>query len=245
MLAQYFALHYQGAPFRLLGAPHIAALLVLLLLNVGLTQLRHRSAQARLWTRRALAVVLWSTELSWHIWNVAVGTWTIRTMLPLNMCSVFIWLSGFMLYFGNRRIYDFAYFLGIGAAVQYLATPDLGTYGFPHFRYFQALISHGLLLTAPVYMTVVEGFRPTWSSLLRVIVWANVYLVAVYSLNLMLGSDYLMLNAKPATPSLLDLLPPWPYYILWMELLGLLTCALLYLPFAIRDRRMSHSSART
>src|SRR5512143_2805560 len=130
MLAEYFALHYQGAPFTLFGAPHVAALLVLLLLNVGLTQLRHRSVQARRWTRRALAVVLWSTELSWHIWNIAVGTWSVRTMLPLNMCSIFIWLSGLMLFFENRRIYDFAYFLGVGAASQYLATPDLRQYGF-------------------------------------------------------------------------------------------------------------------
>jgi uncharacterized membrane protein YwaF len=46
-----------------------------------------------------------------------------------------------------------------------------------------------------------------------------------------------MLNAKPATPSLLDLLPPWPYYIPYMELLGLVSCLLLYLPFVLIDRR--------
>ena len=67
--------------------------------------------------------------------------------------------------------------------------------------------------------------------------WTNVYMAVIFCLNLAIGSDYLMLNIKPATPSLLDLLPPWPYYIVFMELIGILTLLLLYLPFAIRDRR--------
>jgi len=41
---------------------------------------------------------------------------------------------------------------------------------------------------------------------------------------------------KPPTASLLDLLPPWPWYILWMEAIGLVVmCLILYLPFAVKD----------
>jgi len=46
-----------------------------------------------------------------------------------------------------------------------------------------------------------------------------------------------MINSKPETASLLDLLPPWPVYILYMELIGVLNCLLLYLPFVIKDWR--------
>jgi uncharacterized membrane protein YwaF len=35
--------------------------------------------------------------------------------------------------------------------------------------------------------------------------------------------------------SLLDLLPPWPIYILYMEAIGMITVLLLYSPFAIKD----------
>ena len=69
-------------------------------------------------------------------------------MLPLNVCSVLIWLSGFMLIFKNRPIYEFAYFLGITACANYLLTPDLGIYGFPHYRFIETFISHGLVITA-------------------------------------------------------------------------------------------------
>jgi uncharacterized membrane protein YwaF len=46
-----------------------------------------------------------------------------------------------------------------------------------------------------------------------------------------------MINYKPETPSLLDLLPEWPIYILYMELLGVVSILLLYLPFAAKDLR--------
>ena len=142
-----------------------------------------------------------------------------------------------MLMTKNYRIYEFTYFLGIGGAIQALATPGLGIYGFPHFVFFQYFLSHGLLITSAIYMTVVEGFRPTWKSMVRVFVWTNIYVVIVYFINNAIGSNYLMINYKPATPSLLDLLPPWPIYIVYMELIGIATMLLLYVPFAVKDLR--------
>ncbi len=234
-MARYFAADYTGPAFQLFGPAHLGALFAVLLLNVALARFKGAPESTRRTVRWSLAIAIWLAEGSWHAWNIVTGQWSVQTLLPLNLCSVLIWLTGFMLIFKNRTIYEFAYFLGIGGAVQYLATPDLGIYGFPHFRFFQTFVSHGLLLTCPIYMTVVEGFRPTWKSLLRVAVIANIYVVVIYFVNLALGSDYLMINAKPATPSLLDLLPPWPYYIVYMELIGILTVLLLYLPFWLKD----------
>jgi uncharacterized membrane protein YwaF len=65
----------------------------------------------------------------------------------------------------------------------------------------------------------------------------NIYVVIVYFINNAIGSNYLMINGKPNTPSLLDLLPPWPVYILYMEAIGLITILLLYLPFAVQNWR--------
>ena len=230
---------YAGPAFQLFGPAHIAALCVLLVLNLLLFRFKGTPEITRSKVRWTLAIILWLAEASWHAWNYFTGQWSARTLLPLNLCSALIWLTGFMLIFKNQTIYEFAYFLGIGGAIQYLATPDLGIYGFPHFRYFQTFISHGLLVTCAIYMTVVEGFRPTWKSMLRVFVFANLYMAVIFFVNRWLGSDYLFVNGKPATASILDLLPPWPYYILYMEVLGIVTCLLLYLPFLIKDRRQS------
>ncbi|MGE5073152.1 MAG: TIGR02206 family membrane protein [Anaerolineae bacterium] len=242
-MERFFAGDYAGPAFDLFGPAHLAALAALVLLNVILLRFRGSEESVRRRVRWVMALTLWVAETSWQLWNYLTGRWSAQFMLPLNVCSALIWLSGFMLIFKQRTIYDFAYFVGIGGAIQYLATPDLGIYGFPHFRFFQTFISHGLLVTAAIYMTAVEGFRPTWKSLWRVVIVTNVYLVLVYFVNLALGSDYLMINAKPATASLLDLLPPWPYYIAYLEVLGLLTFLVLYLPFAIRDRRAKLETA--
>ncbi len=71
----------------------------------------------------------------------------------------------------------------------------------------------------------------------------NVYMVIVFFINSAIGSDYLWINAKPATASLLDLLPAWPVYILYMEAIGVVTFLLLYLPFALKDWKNPAPSA--
>jgi hypothetical integral membrane protein (TIGR02206 family) len=180
-------------------------------------------------------LVLIFNELAWHYWNYIYGKWTIQTMLPLHLCSLLVWLGAWMLITKKYWIYEFMYFMGIAGALQALATPDLGMYGFPHFRFFQTFLSHGLIVTSAIYMTVVEDFRPTWKSIPRVFIWTNVYAGIVYYINTQIGSNYLMINSKPATPSLLDLLPAWPIYIIYVELIGIACMLLLYLPFAIKD----------
>jgi hypothetical integral membrane protein (TIGR02206 family) len=145
----------------------------------------------------------------------------------------------------DQRIYEFAYFMGISGALQALFTPDIGIYGFPHFRFFQTFISHGLLVTSAVYLTIVEGLRPTWKSMLRVIIIANVFMVLVFGINSLIGSNYLYVNHKPVGLSLLDALPDWPVYLLYMEIIGFFMFLLLYLPFIFKDwkQKKDHKAA--
>ena len=63
-----------------------------------------------------------------------------------------------------------------------------------------------------------------------------------YFINSALGSNYVFLNTKPTVTSLFNILPPWPYYIIFMELIGIACFLILYLPFIIKDwqtRRVS------
>ena len=234
-MEKFFSGNYPGPAFIMFGTPHLITLALLVVLNLLLIRFKTAEETTKHKIRWTLALILWGNEIAWHVWNYAVGKWTIQTMLPLQVCSILVWLGALMLVTKNYQIYEFMYFMGIGGAMQALATPDLGMYGYPHFRFFQTFISHGLIVTAAIYMTVVEGYRPTWKSITRVFLWMNVYMVIIFILNTAIGSNYLMVNHKPETASLLDLLPAWPIYVLYMELIGLVTVLLLYSPFAIKD----------
>lgn len=236
-MGEYFAKDWAGEPFHLFGTGHLIALALIVLINLSFVWLR-KSQNQRLkdGVRYAIAVTLLVAEGSWHLWNVAIGEWTIQTHLPLHLCSVLVWTSLMMLLTKNYRIYEFAYFLGIAGASQALLTPEAGVYGFPHYRIFQTLFAHGAIVSGAVFMTLVEGYRPTWASLKRVFIWTNLYAVAVTGINLLLGSNYLYTLRKPDTPSLIDLLGPWPVYLLALELIALVLCLLLYLPWLLKDR---------
>lgn len=244
-MAKYFALDYEGGAFVLYGTGHLLALTVIALAALSLPLIKHWSETAKKRLCYLAGAILLVNEVGWHIWNVYWGIWTIQTMLPLHVCSFTVWGSVYMLFSGNRNVYfyEFMYFLGIGGALQALLTPDAGAYSFPHFRAFQTFISHGLLTLFPLYMTIVEGYRPTLESFKRVFVIINVYMIFVFFVNLAIGSNYLFIGYKPEFPTLLDLLAPWPWYILQLELIGFAVFALLYLPFFIKDMKARRVAA--
>ena len=244
-MGQFFAKDWTGETFQLFGSAHLTALAVVLVINLAIVFVwRNPSPRSRRIVRYTLASVLIVNETLWHLWNYTTGQWTIQTMLPLHLCSIMVWLSAYMLAFENYALYEFVYFMGIGAAMQALLTPDAGRYGFPHFRFFQTIVSHGAIITAAVYMTAIEGFRPYGKSLVRLVIGLNLYMAFVMVVNRLIGSNYLFIARKPDTASLIDVLGPWPWYILSIEVIGGVVCLILYLPFAIRDWRAQAIAAQ-
>ncbi|MBN2045213.1 MAG: TIGR02206 family membrane protein [Anaerolineales bacterium] len=230
--------NYSGEPFQLFGPKHIIVVaffaLVILWLFLGW---KNPTEQAKKRFRVILIAILLFWEGAWHGWNIWAGTWTLQEHLPLHVCSVMVWSSIFMLLTRNYRIYEFVYFMGIAGAMQAFLTPEAGKYGLWHFRAMQTLIVHGTLIVTPIYLTLKEGFRPTWRSFLRVAIGMNIYMVIVFFINRALGSNYLFIMQKPPSASLLDVLGPWPWYILAMEAIGFTLFFLLYLPWVIKDAR--------
>ena len=237
-MSGFFGKQWAGDPFILFGPAHLAALGCILLINVWMVIWgRRTSDKNRSRFRWVLASVLIVDEVLWHLWNITNGTWTLQTMLPLHLCSVFVFLSAYMLMTKSYTVYEYAYFLGIAGASQALLTPDAGVYGFPHFRAFQVMISHGAIITAAVFMTLVEGYRPKLQSLKRVLIGGNIYMAVIFVFNLLIGSNYLFIAHKLETASLMDVLPPWPVYIIFIELIGIAVSLLLYTPFFWSDLR--------
>ena len=235
----YFARDYPGAHFVVFGRGHVAMLVALVVFGFLMLRFRGSSAATPRRARIALAALMVVTESSYHVWSFAIGTWTAQSMLPLHLCSVLIWTAACTLVTRNVRTYEFVYFMGIGAAL----TPEAGPYGVPHFRALETLTAHGLLIVAALYLTVVEGLRPTWSSIPRVVLGTIAYMLVVTGVNLAVGGNYMYTLGKPASASLLEAFGPWPWYLAPMIAAGILNCLLLYLPFWWSDRRRARAVA--
>jgi hypothetical integral membrane protein (TIGR02206 family) len=237
-MQQYFDADYSGPAFELFGTGHLIYFGVIVAVILYLFRGR------RTWNddmkrrgRLGLAAAIVIVELSWHAWAVSQGIWSLQLSLPLHACSVGLWTSVYILLTRNYRAYEIIFFIGIAGATQALLTPNAGDYGLPHFRALQTMTSHSLLVIAMVWMTVIEGLRPTWKSIWRTMVAANLYMVFVTAVNVLLGSNYMYTLAKPPEASVLDVMGPWPWYLFYAEFLALALFTLLYLPFALADRQ--------
>ena len=237
-----FVADYHGAPFELFGRAHLLSLALLAALAIALISIRGSHHLTRRRVRVGLALSLAVAELSWHWWSLEYARWTLDANLPLHLCTALIWLSVYALLSLDVVAYEFVYFLGIGGPLQGILTPDAGAYGLPHFRAVQTMASHGLIIITALYLTFVEGLRPRPGSVRRVVTGAVVYMALVTVVNVAVGSNYMFTLHKPPTASLLDALGPWPFYLVPMIGIGMLNCIILYVPFAILDRRSPSSS---
>lgn len=234
---EYIRPDYHGTPFELFGRAHVATLGAIALFIAGLLRFRGADAPTRRRVRMALALCMIASELSWHLWAYEYVGWTLSTMLPLHLCSALVWITAYTLLTMNVAAYEFVYFMGISGPLQAILTPDAGRYGLPHYRALQTLGAHGLLIAAALWLTVVEGLRPTPRSIPRVVLGTLLYMVAVTAVNVAVGGNYMFTLRKPPTASLLDALGPWPWYLVPMILAGTCCVVLLYLPFWWSDRR--------
>lgn len=225
-------------PFRLFDGYHLMAM-ACVATGLLLVAFLARRAEVESMKRRFRRVLFWAILLSeafYKFWRIVVVGSPIRENLSLNLCGAALILCLVLLSTEDRRLFEVLYFWGIAGATQAILTPDIGIYGYPHYRFFQIFFSHGLILAVVVYCAVAENLRPSKGSLVRVFLLTNLYMGAVAVVNLALGTNYLYICQKPQVGTLMDHLGPWPFYILPLEILALALFALAYLPVAVGRR---------
>ncbi|WP_139490709.1 YwaF family protein [Brevibacillus dissolubilis] len=237
-MERYLGWHVSGEPFAAYSLSHgiTLAIAVGLVLALYLFRERLRGAAANRIVRWGLAAVLLGSELLLQAWYWYNGVWSFVWLIPFELCSISLWICFFMLARKSYSLYEIVYFTGIGGAAQAMLTPVL-FHPFPHFRFTHFFIAHIAIILAPLFMTWVEGFRPTWRSVWKSFGLLNLIALVVYVVNQYLGTNFMFLAYKPETGSILDLLGPHPWYILSLEGVVLFFFCLLYLPYAVADWR--------
>jgi len=224
-------------PFVAFSGEHWAGVALPLGLGVGLVWAVRRAGSPRLdrATRWALAAACAGGELFIVSWLLAHGV-PLRRLLPLHICDVALVLAPIVLLTGHWFCFELLYFWGLSAAPMALLMPGIVT-GFPAVHCICFFALHGLIVASALCAVAVMRLRPTARSLLRTWLLSNAYAALLIPVNRALDTNYMYVSRKPDTASLLDVMGPWPWYILVGSLVGLAAMSLCYLPFFLLDRR--------
>lgn len=220
--------------FELFSVAHIAGLAAAGLIFIGIIVFRKqlRKPQLNQAARVGLALMLLCCEVSLQLSYVLEHRWNAGS-LPFQLCSMTLLLSALLLLTNNKRLYSIIFFLGSMGALQALLTPNLDE-TFPHFRYFNFFIAHIGIIATGLFITAVERYRPTFRSMLMTLLWLHVLAVPAAIANIWTGrTNFMFLARKPSTASLLDLLAPWPWYLLQLEAVAIVICLLLLAAFKL------------
>jgi len=214
---------------RMFGPAHLAILCTVPAL-AALVALAHRNQlPGSKFIRFFLAVLMAAVSISQYGYLAATGAQMFPSHVPLELCDASIWLIIACLLTLKPAIFDIAYYWALAGATQSLFTPNLvNPTPFLSVWFF---LDHSLIVCATLYLIWSGHARPRPGSVIRSFVAANIYAVLVGTFDSIFKTNYMFLRSKPPTPSLLDFLGPWPWYILVGEFIALGLFLMLYLPF--------------
>jgi hypothetical integral membrane protein (TIGR02206 family) len=231
----WFGGSFKEYDFAMFSVSHF---IIIALLFIGSTviYLNIEKLGDRKWRKAevAIGISLIIIEVSYHFWMYVNNMWNVSHAIPLELCSISLILSVLLLLTRKKIIYEILLFTALLGASQAIFTPFLN-FDFPHFRFFHFFYTHLMTIWVVFYFTWVIGYRPTIWSVIKLFVFLNVLLPVIMLINKAVDGNYMFLSHKPKSPSLLNILGPYPWYIVSMEFLLITLSLIVWLIF--RNKR--------
>ena len=200
--------------FEAYSAEHLLLLLIFavgaVVMVVGGRRLREAAATASI--RRAFAALIAVAGLLNLGFNLTPADYDLDTSWPFQLCDLATVAAVVALWTQSARASAFLYYVGLTLTIQGILTPSLYQ-AFPDPRYLCFWVLHFGVVWAAVFLTWGIGVRPTWRGYWFSVTVTAVWAVAAFVFNAIAETNYGYLNAKPSTASALDLLGPWPMYV--------------------------------
>jgi len=217
------------ANLRLFGLVHLLILCAVPSLAALLAVAHRRLLIHPLVLRSTVACLLLLCSSSYYASFALHGDRMFPNHVPLELCDASLWLVILSLVTLRPAFFDLAYYFALAGASMSLLTPNMVAPSL--FLSVQFFADHGLLVISILYLLWSGQARPRPWSVFRAMVGLNVFAVIAGAFDAIFKTDYMFLRSKPPTVSALDLLGPWPWYILSCEGVAMGLFLLLYLPF--------------
>ena len=170
-----------------------------------------------------LAIIVYVTT---NIFTVIMGNWTVQDFLPLHLCNISYFICILVLLNKKQWMYEWTLLLALPSALNALITPEL-IWGSSNWHIFEYYFTHGSLIFVPLYLMFVMNYKLRIFSWWKTFLKAQIVILIVFSLNLILDTNYMFLLSKPLVNNPF-IIGDWPFYILFVQLIGFLHIVLIY-----------------
>lgn len=213
------------------GPSQLAAIIVL---AAGICVILVYGRWARRQVDRAFAVAIMATALPIEFAQFMPSEWDLQTSLPLQLCDWAWVVAAVALLTRSRLAAALCYFWGLTLTTQAIMTPALTT-PFPGLRWWLFWVMHLLIVWAAVYVVWAMKLFPTWRTYVQCVAITLAWAAVTFTFNIVVGTNYGYLNAKPDHAQALDLLGPWPLSLLIEAMIAAAVWALLTWPWTRRE----------
>ncbi|NIJ12083.1 putative integral membrane protein (TIGR02206 family) [Saccharomonospora amisosensis] len=220
--------------------------MVLLIFAAGTAALvgfgrKYRETAADRHFSRGFAVVLLAVYVTIQAYTMSSARWDVADSVPLHLSDLAGLVAAYALWSHRHWAFALTYYWCLSLSTQALVSPVLASPDFPHHEFLAFWGMHLLVIWAAIYLTWGAGLRPTWRGY-RITVAVTLGWVAVaMTFNAATGTNYGYLNRKPDTGSVLDLLGPWPWYLLPEITVIAAAWALMTWPWTVHRHRAANS----
>jgi hypothetical integral membrane protein (TIGR02206 family) len=215
--------------FHMFSPSHIIVLALFVVIPIAIFSSRY-SLKEKSWRKTELSVAysLIVFEILNQSWMYLNGAWTVGRSMPLELCNIGLILGIILLITKRKFFFEVLFFISLLGSTQAIITPAL-TYGFPHFRFFHFFYAHMVIVWISLYFLWVKGYYPSFKSVIKLVVFINLLFPFILLINKLADGNYWFLRHKPDSPSFLDLLGPYPWYIFSLESLLVALSLITYL----------------
>ena len=212
--------------FEVFSLDHIISLIVIIFLFIIFLRYNEKigiedDSKTFLITLSILMIFL---DLSEDIVRVFTGYYSINKDLPLQLCSIGVYLGAYNLIYRNQTIFNLIFYWGFVGATNAILTPDGDLFELKIF-FFYSQAYHAALIFAVLWMIIKYGMRMEYKSIFQVVLYTNVIVGIITIINFALDSNYMFLRIMPNSISPF-LMGQWPTYILMVQVFSVVLVVL-------------------
>lgn len=217
----YFLDRQDFAPF---GIEHWIIFSVYSLLTLGILYYSKKNDAIRVYHKPLIGFLAFITvlQLVKPFIRIHFGLFDIKDDLPFHLCNMLPLLMLIAVSRQSKFWFSMFSFWIIVGTTQSLITPTL-TESFPHYESIRYWTVHFGLTFAALFGWIVFKWIPTYKEAFQSWALLNLMALGMYFINLALQSNYWYLMGKPGEDTALGAMWPWPYYLLQLEMISLVS----------------------